>query len=295
MISRPGNTRPLPTKGKLKGMVTPEELFGKWYERGEVVFREGDPGDTMFVIQTGEVEVSHLEGGRNVVLGNLRRGEFFGEMCLLDNRPRSGTVTAVKRTRLLPISRRTLLDRAGDDPSVLVALLGTLSIRLKKAEDVLNRIVAEERELADTLAATLGGVPVPRVVEPTEDEAAGLDLLFAYDQESCQCFDPGTVIFREGDPANGMYFITEGSVEVTREHAGKKITLAVLGPHEFFGEMALITREPRAATVTALTPTRLLPVTREEFIAKINSRPDLGLFIAQVLVTRLRSVAAKTV
>jgi len=278
-------------------MVTPEELFGKWYERGEVVFREGDPGDTMFVIQMGEVEVSHLEGGRKAVLGNLRRGEFFGEMCLLDNKPRSGTVTAVKRTRLLPISRRTLLDRAGDDPSVLLALLGTLSIRLKKAEDILNRIVAEEKELADTLAATLGGLPAPapRAEEPTEDEAAGLDLLFSYDAAQCQCFDPGTVIFREGDPPNGMYFITEGSVEVTRQHGGKTISLAVLGPHEFFGEMALITREPRTATVTALTPIRLVPVTREEFVAKINSRPDLGLFIAQVLVTRLRSVAAKTI
>ncbi|MFH0825618.1 MAG: cyclic nucleotide-binding domain-containing protein, partial [Pseudomonadota bacterium] len=85
-------------------MTTAEELFGKKYEKGEVVFKEGDSGDTMFVVQSGEVEISRIRDDRKLILAVLKRGEFFGEMALMDNQPRSATATVVRKSRLLPIS-----------------------------------------------------------------------------------------------------------------------------------------------------------------------------------------------
>jgi CRP-like cAMP-binding protein len=87
-----------------------EDLFGVIYEKGEVVFQPGDFGDTMYIIQSGAVEISQIHGKREIVLALLEKGEFFGEMALLDDHPRSATVTAICQTRLLPLTRSSLLN-----------------------------------------------------------------------------------------------------------------------------------------------------------------------------------------
>lgn len=65
-------------------------------------------------------------------------------------------------------------------------------------------------------------------------------------------FPAGTVIFKEGDKADAVYFLESGNVEISRVDAGKKVVLATLGKDAVFGEMALIDKKPRSATVTAL-------------------------------------------
>jgi len=288
-------------------MVTPEELFGKWYERGEVIFCEGDPGDVMFVIQKGEVELSRIVHGKPTVLATLKRGEFFGEMCLIDNTSRSATAVSTRRTRLLPLSRRTLLDRTQQDSSALTALLGTLSLRIEEANRMVRHLVTKHEELAPVWASVVGDRELPEAGQPevpcqspetgagtgegrAADAFAGKELLFPFDPAGCPRFEEGETIFRQGDPGGTMYFVIEGMVEVVRESEGTSRRLARFGPQEFFGEMALITGRPRTGTATAVTRTTLLPVTRSEFMQKIGSKPELGLFIVQILVSRLRQV-----
>jgi CRP-like cAMP-binding protein len=58
-----------------------EDLFGITYDKGEVIFQQGTPGDTMYIIQSGAVEISQLQGDRKKVLALLERGDFFGEMA----------------------------------------------------------------------------------------------------------------------------------------------------------------------------------------------------------------------
>ena len=88
-----------------------EEIFGTVYERGSVVFRQGDTGEAMYVIQSGAVEISQMQAHREVVIALLEKGDFFGEMALIDTQPRSCTVTAIGRTRLLALTRHSLLER----------------------------------------------------------------------------------------------------------------------------------------------------------------------------------------
>lgn len=130
-----------------------EELFGNVYEKGEVVFRQGDPGDTMFIIQSGAVEVSRSEKGKEVVLALLERGDFFGEMALLDNDPRSATVKTIQRSRLLPLTRQTILSRVKDNPAVLMQVLTTLSLRIEKTNRMLREVVGKSESLRRALAS----------------------------------------------------------------------------------------------------------------------------------------------
>ena len=85
-----------------------KSFFGSIYERGAVVFHQGEPGNSMYIIQSGAVEVSQCQGKQDVVLTLLERGDFFGEMAQIDQQPRSATVRAIHRARLLPLTRSSI-------------------------------------------------------------------------------------------------------------------------------------------------------------------------------------------
>src|SRR4051812_50045648 len=95
---------------------------------GDVVVRQGDPGTDMYIIASGRVRITKTEPDGSVVdLGTRSRGEFFGEMSVLESLPRSATVTAAEESRLLVISQGQLLGRLRRDPTFCLALLRQLS------------------------------------------------------------------------------------------------------------------------------------------------------------------------
>jgi hypothetical protein len=85
---------------------------------GEVIVREGDPGDSMFIVSTGEVRATILRDGRQVPVATMRDGDFFGEMAVLSGEPRTATVTALKSTELLELSREHLSEICARHPEV---------------------------------------------------------------------------------------------------------------------------------------------------------------------------------
>jgi cAMP-dependent protein kinase regulator len=85
---------------------------------GEVIVREGDPGDSMFIVSTGEVRATLLHEGQQVPVATMRDGDFFGEMAVLSGEPRTATVTAVKSTELLELSREHLSEICARHPDV---------------------------------------------------------------------------------------------------------------------------------------------------------------------------------
>jgi CRP-like cAMP-binding protein len=132
------------------------------YEPGTVLFREGEPGREMYVIQSGQVEISREIGQRHQVLAMLPAGEFFGEMAIINDRPRSATATVRRRSRLLVIDSRTfetmLRKRTEIAVRLIVALAGRLERTNQQVELLLlkhanHRVVQCLRRLADEYAA----------------------------------------------------------------------------------------------------------------------------------------------
>jgi Cyclic nucleotide-binding domain len=85
---------------------------------GEVIVREGDPGDSMFIVSTGEVRATLEKNGQQVPVATMKDGDFFGEMAVLSGEPRTATVTAVKATELLELSRENLREICARHPHV---------------------------------------------------------------------------------------------------------------------------------------------------------------------------------
>ncbi len=103
-------------------------------------------------------------------------------------------------------------------------------------------------------------------------------------------FKAGETIFREGDPADVIYVIKDGRVDVT---TGNRL-LATLDALDIFGEMALVDKSPRSATVTAATDVTLVPVTEKQFLFLVSQTPFFAIKVMRVLVGRLR-VANKAI
>ena len=106
---------------------------------GGALCHAGDPGDAVFVILNGEIEIRTTSpGGRDVRLVALGRGTVVGEMAVLDGGPRSADMVATRRSRLWRIPRSALLDRLEAEPKAAVALLVELSARLRKTNAALE-------------------------------------------------------------------------------------------------------------------------------------------------------------
>jgi CRP-like cAMP-binding protein len=109
------------------------------YGDGEIIVRDGDEDRQMYVIQQGSVRVTKQLGDREVTLARLERGSFFGEMALLESLPRTATVRAIGRTRLLVIRPGSLLMRIRRDPTLALEMLQQMSGRVRALD---SRLIA---------------------------------------------------------------------------------------------------------------------------------------------------------
>ena len=104
--------------------------LGKTYEPGDVIVKQGEAGDCMFVIQEGQVVATLEQDGKEGVLGMLGPGDFFGEMSVFEKQARSATVRAVSRARVLTVDKKNLLRQITDDPTLAFNLLEKMSARI---------------------------------------------------------------------------------------------------------------------------------------------------------------------
>lgn len=113
--------------------------LGKVYKDKEVIVRQGDAGDCMFIVQSGHVEVLMEDAGKETILSVMGNGDIFGEMSLFDRAPRSATVRAQGEARVLTIDKRTFLRRVHEDPSLAFRILEKMSRRIRSLNEELSR------------------------------------------------------------------------------------------------------------------------------------------------------------
>ncbi|MEO3937760.1 Crp/Fnr family transcriptional regulator [Dermatophilaceae bacterium Soc4.6] len=111
-------------------------------ERGDVLFREGDPGDTLYVIGEGKVKLGRTSpDGRENLIAILGPGEMFGELSLFDPGPRTMTATAVAEVQLMGLGNESLTGLLSGRPEVSKALLAALAQRLRRTNEHLADLV----------------------------------------------------------------------------------------------------------------------------------------------------------
>jgi CRP-like cAMP-binding protein len=113
--------------------------LGKEYKAGEVVFRQGDKGNCMFVIQDGEVEAVVDSDGKELRLRTMGPNEFFGEMALFEKEVRTATIRTLKPSRILSIDKKNFLGGIHEDPSLAYRIVQTMSHRIRDLTDRLAR------------------------------------------------------------------------------------------------------------------------------------------------------------
>jgi len=112
------------------------------YPKGSVILFEHDPGDSLFIVRSGRVKVVLIgEDGREVILGILGVSNHFGELSLIDSRPRSAHVIAMEDATLLVLHRDDFRRRVLESPAVAWALMQELSRRLRRADEQIGRLV----------------------------------------------------------------------------------------------------------------------------------------------------------
>lgn len=267
------------------------EIFGITFQKGDVIFSEGELGNTMYVIQSGAVQIIRTIKGIKSVLAILETGDFFGEMALIDRRPRSATAIAISKTKLLPFTRETLIENIKIDPEIAIHLLKVLCFRINKTNRLLKKFYEYNKHLFNK--NNISDENKANNSTQTNIEFTNLkNYLFSTlnTENNIEEYHKMEYIFHEGESGNDMYLILEGSVEISIEDENGKHVLANLTVGDFFGESAIITETPRNANAIAIMNTKLIRIKKEDFIHKIKQEPKIALYIIEGLILRLRTL-----
>jgi CRP/FNR family transcriptional regulator, cyclic AMP receptor protein len=117
------------------------QKFGRTVRPGEIVFQEGDTGDQMFIIQEGRVKVTKSLSGREHVLSTLGKGDFFGEMAIVNNVRRTATVTAVSEVQLLAFNREGFLSMVTKNAKIALNIIDKLCRRLQNMNTQIQQLL----------------------------------------------------------------------------------------------------------------------------------------------------------
>jgi CRP-like cAMP-binding protein/thioredoxin reductase/ferredoxin-like protein FixX len=230
---------------------------------GETVFERNEFTNTFFTVFEGEVaiQVDSEDRDDDVLLG---AGSFFGEMGLISGRRRSATVVANKPCVLIETARREMIK---------------LIKSLPKVRESIDR-AAVERQIRTYLAPSLSRDDMDSILK-----AAKL-----------RGFKSNEILFKEGDPGDGVFLIRTGSCTVSRRIGEKEIVMSYVPAGHYVGEMALVREMPRSATVKAAIETETVWLDGAGFRLLLDHMPDLRHRIERrigAIITQTEDMAAR--
>lgn len=125
-----------------------EGELGRVYTDGDVIFKEGDRGEEMYVIQSGSVRITKATPSGDMEIATLESGEIFGEMALFDKLSRSATAKAKGEARVLSIDKKKLFSSISRDPMLVFNILQAMSKRIRSLNDDLKKLRQEKIDTA---------------------------------------------------------------------------------------------------------------------------------------------------
>jgi len=184
---------------------------------GDVICREGEPGDEMFVVQKGKVRLTRMTGGTASEVGLLGKGDFFGEMCLLEGLPRLESAEAVEPSEILRVNGLLFNKMITTNSEIGVRMLRKISARLKEANDKIAQLLTESQYAqAGEIPAAAPPPPPPQAAAPPVPQAA---LIVSTSQGRYPIRGALTLIGRH-DPVTGIH----PEIDLSREEMGKSVS-----------------------------------------------------------------------
>ncbi|MCB0192296.1 MAG: cyclic nucleotide-binding domain-containing protein [Anaerolineae bacterium] len=223
------------------------------YSPGSIIFHQGDPADLFYIIIKGQVEiVKQHASGEEVVVATLENGQYFGEMGLLESGQRNATARVGKESHV-----------------VLMGLERDSFADLMQNSDLTQNAIARlmrQRTTADHLLQALPDV--------NQQQLAHIETTYKR-----LTYEPGQIIFRQGDPADKFYLIIKGEVDVLHPYHEDE-TIQRLTSGQYFGEFGLQNGGYRRRTVRAApdmkTPVETIALDKETFIDLVTHNNMVG-------------------
>ena len=128
-------------------MVTEDEIikqYGKTYSPGDYIFREGDVGEVMFIIQKGKVNITKRTDEGEKILVTLAAGDFFGEMAIIDKAPRSASAIAAEETVCIVLDEVLFEQQMQRNAKIVKKILKNMSARLRAMNDQLQNLTTKD-------------------------------------------------------------------------------------------------------------------------------------------------------
>jgi len=217
-------------------------------QKGEVLCKQYQRDDSVFVLLNGAVEVTEGMGSNVISLCKLYSGEVFGEIAALFMMPRIATVTVIKRSVVLEIPGEVLGELIDKVPVLRDAVFERYHYR---SINTALKSVAIFSSLDDSALDDIGN------------------------SASLVTAKKGEQFIREGELGDALYIINYGVARVFTKTEGSELNLALLRPGEYFGEWSLLTGAPRAASVAAVTQMEVVRLGCEEFLDFIRKYPNI--------------------
>ena len=285
-------------------------MVEKQFQKGEVIFHQGESGDVFYQIIDGSVGIFMNYGGKDEIkLTERTKDQIFGEMAVIDSTFRSADAVALTDgTKVCEISENELNSYFENNPGNVILLMKTLSGRLRDltkdyndAEDAVKQLSSGE-EIRDE--GFLKNIKKYREyfkihrergessAEAVREEARSHSEGFAKNVMTCK---KGTVICNEGDLVQCMYDIHWGRVGIfTNFGTSMEVQLSTLTANEFFGEMGLVDNAPRSATAVALDDdTTVETIYADDLADLFQKNPPKVDMILRDLSSKLRSLTMK--
>ena len=227
-------------------------------ESGQVLFRQGDPANSLYVVVDGAV-VPIAEGTRRRKLAVLERGEFFGEIGLMTKQPRNATIEALVDSKLLAIDRRVLWNLIEKQPSVAQGILRFLRARLI------------DRQIRTNLFFS--------AFAHAQREAVARQFRFLE-------VDEGSTIIEAGRPPEGLFVVLSGSLSVVERCESGDKELASLELGDVFGGLSLMDGRVAPADVVATDKCWLVVLGEGRFRRILDANPRLDRILRRLALEK---------
>lgn len=280
-------------------------IVQKSFKKGEIIIKEGDAGKSFFFVTEGSVSVYGGFGKNNQMkIGDIEAGEFFGEMAILEEYPRSATIVAKDNVSVVEIPGDEMNSFFEENPDMIFELMRHLGNRIRVMTDDYNeaKILLKDLKKADTpnekqslFSKIKKHIDIyqsnkNKIPETALSFSKSFDTFSEVGSVGIEAYRKGDIICEEGDRAICMYVIHEGQVGIYSHYGmNDEEKLSELSAVAFFGELGMINDTPRSATAVADTDNvRIEEIYPEDLESIFQSCPEKINMILRHMSYRLR-------